>query len=311
MPICPVTYDTIPQGQRYSAAGVRRLSTRLTTLEDFAHTAEQQRQEAVRRAGKISVQGVQPKLSVRVSEPKRTFVIVDTRGHYILKPQSSRYPELPENEDLSMRLAAAAGIRVPVHGLVYCIDGTLSYFIRRFDRPGRSRKVHVEDFAQLTGRSRDTKYDSSMEQVAAAIDAHCTFPLPGREELLRRTLFCLLTGNEDMHLKNFTVVRGQDVVELSPAYDMVNTTLALEGASGEELALPLRGKKNHLSRSDVLEYFAVQRLELTAAVVAQVVDTFQGALPQWETLIQRSFLSERSKVAYRELVHNRAARFVL
>ncbi len=97
---------------------------------------------------------------------------MDCNGRYILKPPSLDYPELPENEDLTMRVAAAAGIEVPVHGLVRGRDGSLTYFIRRFDRTGRTR-LPLEDFAQLSGASRETKYESSMEKVAAVVDRFC------------------------------------------------------------------------------------------------------------------------------------------
>jgi serine/threonine-protein kinase HipA len=310
MAICLITYEAIPDGQKYSPAGLRKLSTRLTMLRDLPYSAEEQRQEAKNRAGKISVQGVQPKFSARLSERDSTFAIVDKHGHYIVKPQSNEYAQLPENEDLTMHLAATVGIECPVHGLVSCTDGSLSYFVRRFDRPRRTGKIHVEDFAQLTGKSRDTKYDSSMEQVAEAIAAHCTFPLPELVKLFRRTLFCLLTGNEDMHLKNFTVMHNGDMVTLSPAYDMVNTTLVLGNATREELALPLHGKKSRITPRDLLDYYACERLELPPAVVGDALEAFRAALPVWHRLIERSFLSEESRASYRALLDARVDRFL-
>lgn len=310
MAVCPITYDDIAGPQRYSRRGLSLLTTRLDDLRDFPYTAEQQRQESLRRAGKISVQGVQPKLSARLSIRDRQFVIVDQRGHYILKPQNTLYPELPQNEDLTMRLAALAGIARPLHGMVYCADGTFSYFVKRFDRHGRAAKLHVEDFAQLAGKSRDTKYDSSMEQVVRIIDDRCSFPVPQRLELFRRTLFCLLTGNEDMHLKNFSVICRDPLVELSPAYDMVNTAIAMAAAQPEDLALPLNGKKRNLTRRDVFGYFAAERLALPHPVVDRTRDRFRAVLPHWYALIERSFLSPDSRHAYRALVGTRATRFL-
>ena len=160
---CPITYQLCTA--RYSEQGLKLLSRTLTTLHDLPLTTEQLRREAAARAAKMSIQGVQPKVAARLNVAAGRFEIVDVGGRYILKPQTAAYPEVPENEDLTMRMAAQAGIETPFHGLIYGIDGALTYFIRRFDRKGRKERIHVEDFAQLSGKSRDTKYRSSMEQV--------------------------------------------------------------------------------------------------------------------------------------------------
>jgi serine/threonine-protein kinase HipA len=154
---CPITYQDIPSGARYSGDGLRLLSRRLNDLKELPYSAEEQVREAIARATKMSIQGVQPKLSARLNVAAEIFDIVDTGGRYILKPQI-HYPEVPQNEDLTMKLAEIAGIEVPVHGLVYSKDRTLTYFIERFDRSGGKEKVPVEDFAQLLGMTRDDKY---------------------------------------------------------------------------------------------------------------------------------------------------------
>ncbi|HEX3717776.1 MAG TPA: HipA domain-containing protein [Verrucomicrobiae bacterium] len=274
-----------------------------TTLE---FTVEQQRQEAINRAGKMSIQGVQLKLSavLRVSDGR--FEIVDKGGRYILKPQSVDYPQLPENEDLTMHMASAAGIEAPLHALLRSSDGSLTYFIKRFDREGRTR-VPLEDFAQLTGKSRDTKYDSSMEQVAAVIDQFCTFPVIERVKLFERTLFSFLTGNEDMHLKNFSLITRDQKVELAPAYDFLSTTLAMKNPK-EELALPIRGKKSRLTPNDLMKYFARERLQLNDRILGDVVSRFMKAIPLWRDLLARSFLSEEMKQKFALLLDERTAR---
>ena len=149
---CPITYEEINEREKYSSKGLKLLSPYLKDLKDFPFTAEEQRQEALARASKISIQGVQPKLSVRLSPQKSSFIIVDQKGTYIIKPQNQLYQSLPENEDLTMRLAKSVGIEVPLHGLCYAKDGSLTYFIRRFDRYGRDKKRMQEDFAQLSGK---------------------------------------------------------------------------------------------------------------------------------------------------------------
>ena len=213
MSICPITYE--PCEGKYSPQGLQKLSRSLRQLLDLPYSASEQIFEAAARAPKMSIQGVQPKLSAVLNTRKSGFVVVDTGGRYILKPQNPQYRHLPENEDLSMRLAEAAGVPVPLHGLVYSKDGSLTYFIRRFDRVGR-KKIAVEDFSQLLGLSRDTKYDASMEKVAQVIDRYCTFPAVEKIKLFRLTLVNFLIGNEDMHLKNFSLMTRDGKVELTP-----------------------------------------------------------------------------------------------
>ena len=168
---CPITYE-VCEGGKYSLNGLKKLSPRLSSLKDFPYSAEDQVAEAIARAAKMSIQGVQPKLSVRLNVKNENFEIVDTYGRYIFKPQTKNYREVPENEDVTMRLAELIGIDIPLHGLVYSKDKALTYFIQRFDRMGRNKKIAVEDFAQLSGKDRETKYDSSMEQIISLIDKH-------------------------------------------------------------------------------------------------------------------------------------------
>jgi serine/threonine-protein kinase HipA len=307
MRVCPITYVPIGDNQRYSERGLRSLSRRLTDLKNLPYTATEQRQEAAARAGRMSIQGVQPKLSARLSVRDQAFVVVDSHGQFILKPQTIEFPELPENEDLTMRLAALVALEVPQHGLLYSKDGSFTYFIKRFDRVGQREKLPVEDFAQLTGSTRDTKYDSSMEKVAAVIDTHCTFPVIERRKLLKLTIFSFLIGNQDMHLKNFSLITRDDKVELSPVYDLLNSTIAMRGAE-DELALPLRGKMRNITRKDILEYFGRDRLALPGVIIDEDLDLFANAFAQWERLIGVSFLSDPMKTSYLELLVERRKR---
>ena len=138
---CPITYEECGDS-KYSDRGLKRLSRNLTYLSDLPYSAEEQIKEAAARADKMSIQGVQPKLSAVLSPKKSGFEIVDRGGRYILKPQVPAYFQVPENEDLTMRLAANIGIEVPLHGLVYSKDGSMTYFVMRFDRshPVRPRE---------------------------------------------------------------------------------------------------------------------------------------------------------------------------
>jgi len=302
---CPITYEECGDS-KYSERGLKRISRSLACLNDLPFTAEEQIKEAAARADKMCIQGVQPKLSAVLSPKKGGFEIVDRGGRYILKPQVPAYFQVPENEDLTMRMAAGVGIEVPLHGLVYSKDGSMTYFVMRFDRLGRGRKVAVEDFAQLSGQDRETKYQSSMERVAQIIETFCTFPLMEKASLFKRTLFNFLTGNEDCHLKNYSLIRRDPRVELSPAYDLVNTSILID--TKEEIALPIHGKKRKLSPDDLINYFGRERLGLTETVVAQALDGFSRIKSDWLRMISISFLSLEMKVKYSSLMKSRFER---
>ena len=306
---CPLTYDPLPEGQLYSLEGLRRLSPRLHQLRLFPYTMEQQRQEALRRASKMSIQGVQPKLSARLNVAGETFEVVDTKGQYIMKPETF-YPEVPANEDLTMRLAALVGIEVPLHGLIYTIDHKLTYFIKRFDRHRHDQKLALEDFAQLSCKTRDTKYAGSLEDVIKVVDRYCTFPQVERVKLFERILFSFLVGNEDMHLKNYSLIRRQGKIELSPAYDLLNSSIAMQNYL-EESALPLGGKKNKLTRDLFITYLAQDRLQINDRVIEKKLATFAEARQSWVSLIQQSFLSHAMQDAYLDLLAERLHRLGL
>jgi serine/threonine-protein kinase HipA len=300
MNICPITYE--PCGSdKYSVKGIKLLSKKILQLKEFPYTQEEQLRESAARAGKMSIQGVQPKISAILNPAKEVFEIVDRGGGYILKPQNSFYTELPENESLTMKLAELIGIETPLSGLIHSIDGKLTYFIKRFDRYGKNKKLSVEDFTQLSGKSRETKYDSSMEKLIEIIDKFCTFPSIEKVKLFRLTLFNFLVGNEDMHLKNFSLITRNGKVELSPAYDLLNTTIILSKVN-VEIALPLAGKKRELNKNTLIEYFGRERLNLNDKIISQILDKIKSSLKDWENLIEKSFLSTQLKDKYYELL---------
>lgn len=297
---CPITYNKILSNQKYSQQGLSLLSPKLNNLIDLPYTASMQRHEALQRAHKMSIQGVQPKLSAKLSIKNNCFEIVDYAGKFILKPQHDFFLQAPENESLSMNLAKLIGIEVPHNGLIYCIDNQLTYFIKRFDRTGHNNKISVEDFAQLTGKSRDTKYSFSMEKLIPVIENHCSFPLIEKAKLFRRTIFNFLIGNEDMHLKNFSLIIRNKKVELAPAYDFINSTIIM-GSAKEEIALPLNGKKNNLTKKDFVNYFGSHKLQLPQKIIQQELTVFTNNYQNCLSLISNSFLDSYHQEKYREL----------
>lgn len=300
---CPITYEMCENGEKYSRKGLKLLSKSLNELIDFPYTSKEQIELAAHFAFKLSIQGVQPKLSVILNLKTEQFEIVEKNGKFILKPPHNYYEEVPQNEDLTMRLAKIAGIEVPFHAMIYNKDGSLSYIIKRFDRVNR-KKIGVEDFTQLLKYTRDTKYDSSMEKVVSVIETHCTFPEIEKLKLFRLVIFNFLTGNEDMHLKNFSLIKHKDKVEMSPAYDLLNTTM-ITPASKEEMALPLKGKKSNFKRIDLVDYFGIERLGVSKQVLNYELMNFKQAIASWEKLIDISFLSEKKRLQYKELIKAR------
>ncbi len=300
---CPITYQ--PCGDAlYSPEGLKLLNRNLTGLQEFPYSAPEQRIEAAGRMTRMSIQGVQPKLSAVLDVKQQSFRIVESGGLFIIKPQHDVYPFMPENEDLTMRMAAIAGIEVPLHGLLHCKDGSLSYFIQRFDRTVHRAKYAVEDFSQLAGMTRSTKYDFTIEQMIKLVEKYCSFPIVEKAKFFRLVLFCFLTGNEDMHLKNFSLITRKQKTTFSPAYDLLNSTLALGGAE-EEMALMLAGRRKEFRSKELVDYFGSVRLKLTDAAIADVLDALKQARPTWEKLLAISFLPDKQKTAYADLLQQR------
>jgi serine/threonine-protein kinase HipA len=306
---CLITNEPWEGPGPYSPAGLRLLDRRLTSLAPLPYTREQLIEEAAARAVKMSIQGMQPKFSTVLHVSEGRMEIVDKGGRYIVKPPHLIYAELPENEALTMSLAARLDIEVPLSGLLLNADGTHSYFVRRFDRVGWGKQP-VEDFAQLSGASRDTKYDSSTERLIEIIDRFCTFPALERMKFLDRLVFAYLTGNEDMHLKNWSLITRDDKVELSPAYDLLNSTIP-NPKRREELALNLHGKKSKLRANDFWRYLAAERLGLSPALIEQIKVRFTAACREWSARIESSFLSPEMRERYSVLLDERRNRLGL
>ena len=247
-----------------------------------------------------AITGVQPKLSLDIDgngkNTHKRFTIVGLWGKYILKPQTDLYPQLPENEDLTMHLAEIAGISTVPHSLIRFADGELCYITSRIDRNRKGAKLPMEDMCQLSERLTEYKYKGSYEQIAKLILRFSSAPKLDLTNFWLQVLFCWLTGNSDMHLKNFSLyspVKGQHI--LSPGYDMLSTSLALP-EDKEELALTLNGKKRKLKKSDFEKTF--EQSGLDKKVINTIFNSLENSIPQWLTFIKSSFLSDDRKEKY-------------
>lgn len=255
----------------------------------------------------ITITGVQPKLSVDLEKEKngeKRFTIVGLCGGYILKPQTEQYANLPENEDLTMHLAELAKIKIVPHSLIRFKDGSLAYITKRIDRDKKGGKIPMEDMCQLTEKLTEQKYKGSHEQIAKKIVEFSAYPVLDLINYFEVLLFCYLTGNADMHLKNFSLYKGTGEYIFAPAYDLLSTKLVIP-EDNEELALTLNGKKRKLKRADfdnLLKSFKVDE-----KAVENVYEKFRKVLPEWYNFIDMSFLPEQMKEEYKQLIQNRSA----
>jgi serine/threonine-protein kinase HipA len=224
--------------------------------------------EAQKMVGKMSISGVQPKLSVIHDPIKHQVLVVERGGLYILKPQTERFESITENENLCMNIASTFGIEVPPHGLLPLLDGSFVYLVKRFDRLEDGSKLQQEDFQQLL--QIDDKYDGSYERIANYIKEHSSVPVLDLIRLFERALLFYTLGNGDAHLRNFSLLRSEEIgYQLSPAYDIVNSRLVLPEEQ-EEVCLSLQGKKNRLSGRDffrLAEHFGLTRKQADNSLV--------------------------------------------
>ena len=248
--------------------------------------------------------GVQPKLSLNLDKHRGSakLTIVGLWGDYIFKPQTERFAMLPENEDLTMHLAEIARIKTVPHTLFRMKDGSIGYLTKRIDRKADGEKIAMEDMCQLTERQTENKYKSSYEQVGKAIRKYSTNAQLDMVDFLELVYFSWLTGNNDMHLKNFSLYSPAGEPVLTPAYDLLNAVLS-NPADDEELALNLNGKKKRMKDADFKA--AYRTCGVPEIVFDRVKKKYVDLLPKFEEEIQRSFLSDELKTAYVELMHRR------
>lgn len=256
---------------------------------------------------RTTLTGVQAKLSLdihkgRKNEPER-FTIVGLWGRFILKPQTDLYPFLPELEDLTMHLAQLAKINVVPHTLIRFRDGELCYITRRIDRTDSGSKLPMEDMCQLSERLTEYKYKGSYEQIAKLVLKYSATPKLDLVCFWEQVLFSWITGNADMHLKNFSLYsREKGIYNLTPAYDLLSTALVIPEDT-EELALTLNGKKRKLAKQDFMA--SMQLSGLDEKVIENLFRKFRKAVFPWREFIARSFLPGEMQERYNALIAKR------
>lgn len=259
-----------------------------------------------------TVTGVQAKLSLDISRgvnsEHQRFTIVGLWGRFILKPQTDRFSNLPENEDLIMHLAEAAGIKTVPHSLIRFADGELCYITRRIDRTKKGGKIAMEDMCQLSERLTEDKYKGSYERIAKLIRQYSSAPLLDIVNFWEVVVFSWLTGNADMHLKNFSLFKPSANYMLTPAYDLLSTSIVMP-EDKEELALTLNGKKKKIKREDFEKAMSDSGIEDKA--IENVFDKFSKVLPKWSEIITESFMPVEKQEELQALISRMATRIGL
>lgn len=255
----------------------------------------------------VAVTGVQPKLSLTIErtpgDPKKSrFMIVGLWGNFILKPPTAEFQALPENEDLTMHLASLFDLPTADHSLIRLQSGELAYITKRFDR-ANGEKLALEDMCQLTETLTADKYHSSMERIGKAIAKYSSQPGLDAIHFFELALFSFLTGNADMHLKNFSLLTTANEIILSPAYDLLSTKIAIPDDK-EEIALTLNGRKRKLDKED-FDAFA-KNLKIPDKTIQNTRTRFKDCLKRVEEWIAISFLPDEMKSLYKKIVHQNA-----
>jgi serine/threonine-protein kinase HipA len=254
----------------------------------------------------IAIPGVQPKLSMSLineaisGAESRMTVVGALGGNFILKPPSDRFPEMPENEHLTMRIAQAFGVPVLPSSLMRLSSGELSYVTKRIDRNESGEKIHMIDMFQIT--EAFDKYKGSLEKVGKTIGKYSDNTLLDKVIFFDLTLFSFLTGNNDMHLKNFSMIESASGWILSPAYDLLNVAIVFP-EDQEELALTLVGKKRKLKQEHFTQLGI--ELDLTPRQINGAYNRMKRNKEKGLKWIEKSFLSKEMKEFYRKTLESR------
>jgi len=256
-------------------------------------------QIAQKSTGKLSISGVQPKLSMKLDRKNNILIPVAVDGEYILKPQTAAFPNIPENEQCCLDMAAEFKISVPPHCLLRLKDGSWAYIVKRFDRES-GVKIHQEEFFQIL-ELRD-KYNGSIEQIGRKIKELSSAPGYDAQLFFERVVFNYIIGNGDAHLKNYSITyRDKDTIRLAPAYDIVCSKLVIPDE--EDSALAINGKKNGLKRDD----FDKLAEHLNVPIKIRY-EKFEKSLALTETIITNSEIKKEDQARFISIIKERLSR---
>lgn len=256
----------------------------------------------------LTVPGVQKKLSLHLSSDiDARLTIVDYPTGYILKPQTEEFENMPEFEDLAMRLAEIMGIQTVPHALIK-MNGEYAYITKRIDREiteKETRLYAMEDFCQLSCRLTQDKYKGSYEQCGRLIKKYSTTPGLDMSELFLRVAGSFVMGNSDMHLKNFSLKEtepGNRKFQLSKAYDMLPVNIIMP-EDKEQLALTINGKKRNIHKKEFR--LLAEACGIPSNAAEHMLKKICSKKDKFLKQIEEAYLSEEQKENVKELISER------
>ena len=301
---CLYCYQELGEGGTdfHPQCGKKIFGSKTIPLLPYTKADIKQLAEQVIRS-QTTLTGVQAKLSLDIlsspNQPQR-FTIVGLWGRYILKPQTEQFKYMPEVEDLTMHLAELAKVNVVPHSLIRFADGELAYITKRIDRTSKGEKLPMEDMCQLSERLTEYKYKGSYEKIAKIIMQYSSVPKLDIINFWEQVVFSWLTGNADMHLKNFSLYsQRKGYYSLTPGYDMLSTALLMPEDT-EELALTLNGKRRKIKRSDF--EVAMNGCSLEEKIIDNLFSKFIKVTDKWLGVIDISFLPQDMKQQYKLII---------
>ena len=254
----------------------------------------------------FTVPGVQKKLSLHFEGgAKPRLTLSNYPAGYILKPQTEDYEAMPEAEFLVMSMAKITGIKTVPFAFVKLEDG-YAYITKRIDREG-GNMLAMEDFCQLEERLTQDKYKGSYERCAKLIDKYSQRRGFDMSELFLRLVFSFVTGNSDMHLKNFSLIEdsaGSQKYMLSAAYDMLPVNAILP-EDDEQFALTINGKKRNIRKKD-FQLFA-ENAGIPAAAAQKIIADVVSLEDTYISMCKDSYLPEHLKTALIDIITSRTS----
>lgn len=274
---------------------------------------------------RISISGVQEKLSMVLTKNVLRLTHAGEQGTYILKPiprDLKKVDQVPANEHLTMQIAKQVyGINTAESAMIFFKDGSPAYITKRFDVRPEGGKWGTEDLATLAGKTKDTagadfKYEYSYEEIGMLIQRYVPAWRIEIEKYFTLVVYNYAFSNGDAHLKNFSLLESVagDYL-LSPAYDLVNTRIHVEDTDFalsrrlfvDAFQSPAWKKNGHASASDFLEL--ARRMGIADQRAEKLMAPFRVRQPLVEALIGRSFLNTETKKTY--LLHYNTKRNLL
>ncbi len=256
---------------------------------------------ALQSVGHLSISGVQVKLAVGYEGNK--IITHGGRGsRYILKPSVPQWQDMPQNENLIMSLARVAGIKIPPHGLLENSRNESFYIVKRFDRTRTGSRIHIEDFCQAGNVPREMKYRKSAEFCGKLIKTVTTFPKIEIQKFFRLILFNFLVGNGDAHLKNYSFMYLKNRTVLTPAYDLVSSSILIPGETAS--AITINGKDNKFRLKDFKAL--ASNMKIPESQVNLFVKFLLDKLPSFFQMIEVAEFNAEMKENLVNLIKQRA-----